>query len=134
MRFCPQNTEGEQDAVIEPPRRKMPVRTVPETAQKKYDEYIPYMHCRSPPAPAQRNIHIIREPARERDVPSPPELPDAVGEIWTIKVHVQTDPEKPGSAQRNIRISGEIRIDLKTEQYACQNSERTAAALCVEQC
>ena len=119
--------------MIKPPGRKVPVRPVPESAQKEYDQHVPHVYRRSPPAPAQRNIHIIREPGRERDVPPTPEVPDTVSQIRTVEIDMQTDSEKPRSAQRDIRVAGKIRIDLESEQYSGKDRERAAVPVRVKE-
>src|ERR1700740_3639481 len=49
-------------------------------------------------------------------MPAAPELRHALREVRRGKVLHELEPEQPGGAERNVRIAGEIGINLKREQ------------------
>ena len=62
------------------------------------------------------NINIIAEPRCERNVPTPPELRYISAKIRIIEVPHQFDTEEFGGTDSNIRITGEIAIDLESKE------------------
>ena len=103
----------------EPPAEKMKPSPVPEPAQSKDCEGI---GRRAEPAfavPAERNVDVLAEPAGERDVPPPPEIPDPVREVWIFEVFGQADPEQAGGSQGDVGVAGEVRVDLEAEEDRC---------------
>ena len=67
-------------------------------------------------ASAQRNINIVPEPCRQRDVPSAPKLLDRGREIRTFEVCHQVDAKQLRRTDGNIRIAGEIAIYLHRKE------------------
>jgi hypothetical protein len=85
---------------------------MPQSAQQKYDPYIPTVRKPPSPASAQRNIHIIRKPFRQADVPSLPKFPDIVRAIWILKILHEPDSQQKRRAPRNICVPGKITVNL----------------------
>lgn len=52
----------------------MSIRSMPKTAQEKYDQDIPNMSKETIMATSQGNIYIIYEPSIQRDMPTSPKL------------------------------------------------------------
>ena len=65
------------------------------------------------PAAAQGDVHIVPEPAGQRDVPPPPELRDAPGDVGIVEVFQKVKAKHPAQADGHVGVGGEIKIDLK---------------------
>ena len=77
--------------------------------------------------PTQRNVEIVPQPTRQRNVPPAPKLGDVCGEIRLIEIPHQVDTKQPTQTSRNIRVSGEITVDLKREEIRRQEQLGPAA-------
>ncbi len=73
------------------------------------------------PAAAERDIHIIRQPTGQRDVPAAPQLPCAAGEKRGAEVLRQADVQQQRAANGDIRIGGKITIELEREEHTGHN-------------
>ena len=60
--------------MVNTPSHKCPVRSMPKTAQEKYDQDIPNMSKETIMATSQGNIYIIYEPSIQRDMPTSPKF------------------------------------------------------------
>src|SRR5262249_24904331 len=94
------------------PDDKMPGGAVPEAAQRHGDEEVQTRAPRARAAATQRNIAVIAESSGQRDVPAPPELGDAGGEIRHVKVLSQLVAERVCQPQGHVRVSGEVTVNL----------------------
>ena len=65
------------------------------------------------PIAAQRNVHVLPEPGTQGNVPSSPELRDAVGDVRIVEVFAELKAEHPSQADGHIRISAKVKIDLQ---------------------
>ncbi len=54
-------------------------------------------------------------------MPSSPEFSNVPGEIGIGKIAKQVDTKKTGSTNRNIRVTGEIAVDLEGKEYCAQH-------------
>ena len=117
----------EKDRMECAPGDERPVRPMPKTAHQEDHECVPDNLRLGAPATAQRNIHVIPEPGRQRDVPTTPELGDIPAEIREVEVPHRLEPEQLARADGHIRISGEIAINLEGEDNGRQ--QQCAAAL-----
>ena len=88
--------------MIDTPANKSPVCSVPESANRPDNEYVPDDFPFSGAASSQREINVVPEPGHQRDVPSAPELRDAAGEIREIEVLHQADSEQAGTADGDV--------------------------------
>lgn len=114
------------------PQYKRPIRSMPEPAQQEYYKRIPHhngflvrlgmasMEWYLRPASAQRDIHIIAEPCRQRDMPTTPKLRNVAAEIRHIEVAHQPDTEQLRRTDGYIRIPREVAVNLKREEHRCQ--------------
>jgi len=64
-------------------------------------------------APAEREIEILRQKARQRKVPALPELLDRGGLVGGVEVDRQRDVDHFGHARRHVAVAAEIKIDLE---------------------
>ena len=104
-----------------------PVGPVPQSAHQEDDERVTDNLRLRAAAAAQRNIHVIPEPGGQGNVPTPPEFGDIPAEIRDVEVPHQLDTEQLGCADGNIRIAGEVPVDLEGKKDGGQ--QQRAAAL-----
>ena len=70
---------------------------------------------RPPARAAERDVDVVAEPGRQRDVPAPPEVGRAAREIRMVEVLGQLEPEPARRAARDVGVGGEVRVDLDRE-------------------
>jgi len=58
-------------------------------------------------------------------MPTSPEFSDVSGEIGESEVSQQLDAKEPSRSQRDVRITGEIAIDLNGKEKRAQNERAT---------
>ena len=75
----------------------------------------------------QRIEAIAADPAGERHVPVVPEEGDIPFQIRRVEIFRDADAEDPSDSDRNIRVAGEIEIEL--ESVCVERDERRGAAL-----
>ena len=121
-----QNQRQEQQGVIRAPRDERPVRTVPETAHKEDHERVPHHPRLRHPAPAQRNVHIVPEPRRQRNVPPTPKLSYVPAEVRHVEVAHQPYPEQLRRTDGDVAVARKVAIDLKREEHRAQEQRATA--------
>lgn len=71
--------------------------------------------------PTQRDIQIISEPCRERNMPPSPKICNGLGDIGMVKIlhgRIAKDLRRPDG---NMRIAGEITIYLKGVEKSGQH-------------
>ena len=87
-----------------PPGDEGPVGAMPEAAQEENHKSIAYNFRFRASAAAQRDVHIIPEPGRQRDMPSTPEFRDVTTEVRHIEVLHRLETEKFPRTDGHIRI------------------------------
>ena len=97
------------------PEDECPVGTVPQPGNEEDDEGVADFLGRGGAASAEGNVEVVAEPGVERDVPSAPELGDAPREIGDAEVAFQPDAEEFSATKGNIRVAGEVAINLDCE-------------------
>ena len=102
---------------------------MPESAEKENDERVADDLGLCTSASAQGNVNVISEPGGEGDVPASPELGDVPAEIRNVEVSHQLDSEEFGRTDGDIRVSGEIPVNLEGEQHGRQQKSAPALVL-----
>ncbi len=72
------------------------------------------------PVPAERNVEIISKPARQRDVPAPPEIGKSNRAVGKSKIVRHCKAKAQGNPDGSCRIAGEIAKNLACESQ-CRN-------------
>ena len=106
--------------MIRAPSNECPIRAVPETAQEENDESVPNDFPFTHSAAAQRDIHIIPKPSRQRNMPPAPKLSNVPAEIRHIEVPHQLNAEQLGRSYGYVGIAREVAIDLESEEDGCK--------------
>ena len=71
------------------------------------------MPTRADPVAAQGNVDVVPEPAGQGDVPAPPELRDAAGQVGVVEVLQEREPQHAAHADGHVRIAAEVEVDLQ---------------------
>ena len=116
-----QQQRQEQRGMNAAPNDERPIGAVPKTAHQEDDEDVadgfPFPHARS----AERNVEVVAEPRRERDVPAPPKLRDVAGEVRRLEVGHELDAKELGGADGDVAVAGEIPVDLKGKIHGTEH-------------
>ena len=86
---------------------------MPESSEQKGQEKVqasPHAPLLIPP---ERDIDIIPQKSRERDMPTSPEILDALGFIRREEIDRQVNVKTQGSSDCHINIAAKIEIELK---------------------
>src|SRR5439155_12657302 len=62
---------------------------------------------------AERNVEVVAQPRRQRDVPARPELGERLREVRPVEVHSQVVAQEPRAPERNVRVAREVTVDLE---------------------
>ena len=65
------------------------------------------------PVAAQRDIHIVTEPAGQRHVPAPPELGHRAADVRIVEVFEKLEAKHLAKANRHIGVTGKVVVNLQ---------------------
>jgi acetamidase/formamidase len=84
----------------------------------------------SPTAVApERDVQVVTQPRRQRDVPRLPEGRDAVGQVRLAEVERQVEPQQLGAAPGDVGVAGEVAVDLDRERVDADHQADAAERL-----
>ena len=92
--------DEQEHAVIEPPEVEVPAGPVPEARERPDDEDIHALADLPAAVAAQGDVDVIPEPGGQGDVPAPPELGHALGDIGVIEVDAELEAQHPAQAAK----------------------------------
>ena len=101
--------------MIAAPDQEIPTGAVPQSAEQHGQHQVAVGAPGAVAAAAERNVQIVAQPAGERDVPAPPEVGDAGGQVRAAEIDREMKAEQLRHADRHVGIAGEIEIDLQAE-------------------
>ena len=107
--------DAQQTAVITAPDDEIPACAVPQAAQQHGQHQIAIRHPAAVAIAAQRDVQIVAQPARERNVPAMPEIGDAEGQVRAAEIDREMKAEQQRHADGHIGIAGKIEEDLHRE-------------------
>ena len=111
------------------PSDESPIGSMPKARKQENDKGVaddfPFLDARA----AKRNIDIIAEPRCEGNVPSPPKLRYITREIRIVEVAHEFDAKKFGGSDSNVRITGEITVDLESKKNRSKKQGRTGLGI-----
>ena len=102
--------------MVSTPGDEGPIGPMPQSAHQEDDKRVADDLRFRAAATAEGDIDIIPEPCSQGDVPTPLEFSDIPTEIRHIEVSHQLNTEQFGCADGNIRITGEVPIDLEGKE------------------
>ena len=95
------------------PHDKGPVRAMPQAAQQHGQEQVAVALESAVAVAAQRDIQIVAQEARQRDVPAAPEVDDRGGFVGRIEIDRQDNAKHVGQAIGHVGIGRKIEIQLE---------------------
>ena len=107
-----QHQQGEE---VQPPEQEGPVGPVPDAGGGPDHEQVEHLPALAPAVAPQGDIEIFPEPGGQGDVPPPPELGDAFGDIGVVEVGQELKTQHPPQAHGHVGVAGEIEINLEGE-------------------
>src|SRR5258705_13270910 len=84
--------------VQESPDDKRPIGAMPNAGDEKREQQVAPGKQRTAAVSAERDVHVITEPARKTDVPARPELSETHGDIGMIEIEHEGEPHESGDA------------------------------------
>ena len=106
--------QQQQGPEVEAPEKEIPAGSVPDAGGRPHKEEVPHpLGFRAAVSP-QGNIEVLPKPGRKGDVPTPPELRDAAGDIGVVKVGQELKAQHPPEARGHVRVAGEVEVDLES--------------------
>ena len=85
---------------------------MPETTQQHGDHQVAANEPNAATVAAQADVEIVAQPARQRDMPAPPEILQRGGPVWLIEIAREAIAEQRRQPHRHIGIGREIAVDL----------------------
>src|SRR5262249_7002721 len=95
------------------PNHKRPVCTVPQSSQQHCGQQVEIRSAFAKAIAAQWNVQIIPQPGAQADVPAPPEILKAGGQVGLLEVHHEMEAHQLRAASRQITVATEVAINLK---------------------
>src|SRR5690242_3268132 len=94
------------------PHDESPICAMPQAAQQHGNEKVNVSAPLSSPASSQRYIEVIAQPCTQADVPTSPEILEAVSKVWLAKVEHEMKTEQLSAAACEVAVTAEIAINL----------------------
>ena len=113
----PQSRQGffhqQQGGKQQTPQHEIPGRSVPQTREHPHHQDVAHPLAPADPVAPKGDIHIVPEPASQRNMPPPPEFRDAFGQIGVVEIFREMEAEHPPQADGHVGIPGKIEIDVQ---------------------
>ena len=90
--------------------------------EKGVSDRIPFAISR----PTKRDVQVVSEPSRKRDVPTTPELGNVSREIRHLEIGHQSNAKQARCSNGNVTVAREVTVNLEREIDATQNECGTA--------
>ncbi|MNY52689.1 hypothetical protein D3C86_1883810 [compost metagenome] len=98
---------------------------MPEATNEENDELVTVFNPFTFAVATQRNVQVIFEPGRKRDVPSSPELRNRLRNVRCPEIFHQCKAHYTRRSYGNIRVSRKVAVDLKCKEYRSNNKRQT---------
>ena len=109
----PELVQRQSRAVQSAPKDETHRRAVPQSAQQHRQEQVAVGPDAALAVAAQRDVEVVAQPRRERDVPPPPELGDRRRLVGCVEVFREAEAQQQGDADGHVRIAREVAVDLQ---------------------
>ena len=124
-RLSRDHTDDLINTVQTAPDNEGPACTVPEAADEEYEEKVEIMSCLGATVTAERYVEIIAEPGGKTDVPSRPEFLDGSCSVGAVEVLHEANAHDSRATDGDIRVAGEVAIDLYGEENGSDDNAET---------
>src|SRR5260370_29162038 len=88
--------DTEADTMNATPRDEGPLRAVPQSAEQERDHQVPVRSPSPRSVATERDVQVVAQPARQRHVPSAPEVLQRHRGIRRVEVLAEPEPEQQG--------------------------------------
>ena len=123
--------QHQQHKEVQAPNKVVPAGAVPDTGGGPHHQQVEHPPGLGAAVASQGDIQVFPEPGGQGDVPAPPELGDAFGDIGIVEVGQEFKAQHPAKAGGHIGVTGEVEVDLEGKgdhaQPRTQNSELSGA-------
>jgi hypothetical protein len=110
--LAPPALGDERRAVDRTPGDEGPAGSVPEAADEHRQHQVPEGEEAAPAVPAEWDVDVVAQPARERHVPAAPEVLDRDGAVGSVEVLREAEAEEERNPDRDVRVAEEVGVDL----------------------
>ena len=111
--FAQPTFKGQPKAVVGSPGNEVPIRAVPQSAQKHHDQQVQVRSAWPPAVAAERNVKIVSQKCAEGNMPPEPEVRDAFREVGSVEVFHELESEDPPQSHGHVGIARKIEKDLE---------------------
>ena len=115
---------SQQHKVVQAPADKVPVRAVPDAGEQLHHEQVEDLALQALAVAAERDIHILPEPAGKGHVPAPPELGDGCGDIRVVEVCGEVEAQHLAHANAHHGVAGKVKVELQAVGDDAQPHQR----------
>src|SRR5437867_740217 len=103
----------EKRAVERSPKHEVPGRAVPKAAEHHRQEQVAIGLDAPPAVAAERDVEVIAEPGRQRDVPAKPEVAGVQREVRQLEIYHELESHELRNAARDVGVAREVAVDLE---------------------
>ena len=93
---------------------------MPHARQEPYDEDVAHVLGFRAAASAKRNVNVVAEETRQRDVPAPPKVLNRHSLIRVVEVLEIAEAHHAAHADGHVGIRREVQVDLQAEEQHAQ--------------
>src|ERR1700730_1509837 len=108
------------------PHHEGPVCPMPQSTQEHGQQEVAIGLAFSVAIATQRNIEIITKPGAQTDVPAPPEILNAVGQVLLPEIHHKMKTHQLGTSAGDAAVPAEIAVNLPSESIGSEQHDRKA--------
>ena len=115
-------------AVQPAPDHEVPARAVPQPAEQHGDHQVAVACALAAAVAAERDVQVVAQPGRQRDVPAPPELADVAARSTGARSSASARSREPRRAERDVASSRRSRSRSAARTASSPPSSRSSAA------
>ncbi len=130
--FVGEAMHDEEHSLVEAPQDEVPRRAMPQTAEDHCQQQIAVRPERAVAIAAEREVQVAAQPVRQADVPPAPEVLWTDGEVRQVEIQRQLEAHQLCHAAGDVRVAGEIAIDLERKRDGRAQGVEARLRRCVE--
>ena len=100
------------EAVNAAPNHKIEAGSVPQSAKQHGDNKVHILSYLALSVASERDIDVVANPRRQRNVPPPPEVSNAVAFVRSVEVHRKAETQQQCNADGHVAIAAEVAVNL----------------------
>src|SRR3954464_944407 len=124
--------------MICPPNDERPVGAMPKAADQHSEEKIAVGMPFTVTIPAERDVDVVSQTPRQRDVPAAPEVGRVERLVGRIEVDRDSQPEHVAESNGHVTVASEVEIELEAvadhrEPRATRRKQLVVAQLAIDE-